>query len=62
MGEAIRREAKKHGVPTIDLHGPLEGKGEFFPDQVHPDGRGAAEMARIIYRELKGREPEGRGD
>ena len=62
VGEAIRREARKHGVPTIDLHGPLEGMGECFPDQVHPDGRGSAEMARIIYRALKGRDPEGRAN
>ena len=44
--------ARKAGVPVFDLYAPLKGHPDFFPDKVHPDADGAAEMAKVIARRL----------
>lgn len=56
MLPVLRRMAQRRGVPVIDLHSPLMDWGDHFPDQVHPDARASAEMARHIHRALIGRE------
>jgi len=50
----IDKAADTRGLSVIDLREPLIGKGEFFPDKVHPDVRGATIMARTIYQALTG--------
>ena len=45
----------KH-VPVIDLYGPLSGKPELFPDQIHPNAEGAHGIAKEIYAALIGRQ------
>jgi lysophospholipase L1-like esterase len=40
-------------IPVIDLNDALTGHPEFFPDKIHPDGNGAALMARIIFQAFR---------
>ena len=44
--------ARKAGVALIDLYTPLKGHPQHFPDKVHPNAAGAAEMAKIITTQL----------
>lgn len=50
----LRRIARRHGIPVIDLQAPFVDRSEWFPDQIHPDARASAEMARRICRALTG--------
>jgi acyl-CoA thioesterase I len=45
---AIRRVAARKGVPTIDLHAAMSNRPEWFPDGVHPNAVGAANLAQVI--------------
>ena len=58
MQPVIRRVARRHGIPVIDLYKPLAGRPERFPDQVHPDAIASSEFAGIIYRALVGSDPK----
>lgn len=44
----IREVVKEKGARLIDLHTPLVGLGEFFPDKVHPNDSGAFGMAMVV--------------
>jgi acyl-CoA thioesterase-1 len=46
--------ARKRDVSIIDLYEPLSGKGELFPDQIHPNAEGAYHIAREISAALTG--------
>lgn len=48
----IRRAAAELKVPTIDLHGALSNRPEWFPDGVHPNALGAANLAQVICYSL----------
>lgn len=48
--------AKEHNLKLIDLFTPFVNKGNLFPDNIHPNAEGAGEMAKIIYKELIGKE------
>jgi len=58
MQPVIRRVARRHGIPVIDLYQPFVGRSERFPDQVHPDAIASSEFADIIYRALVGSDPK----
>ena len=49
----VNKVAKAEGVVLIDLFTALSGKGEMFPDGVHPNADGARAMAEEIYSVLK---------
>ncbi len=51
----IIQVARSKHVPVIDLYEPLSGKPELFPDQIHPNAKGAHGIAREIYATLTGR-------
>jgi len=51
----ISRIARSKHVPVIDLYGPLSGKPELFPDQIHPNAEGAHGIAKEIYAALTGK-------
>jgi acyl-CoA thioesterase I len=44
------------GLQVIDLYKALEHQGDLFPDQIHPNAKGAEIMARTIYAALTGKE------
>ncbi len=46
---AVQVVANESDVYLIDLYSALQSHGEFFPDTVHPDGRGAQLIADQIY-------------
>lgn len=46
----IKTVAKKMKVNVIDLHTPLSGSSQYFPDHVHPNEAGAIRIAEEIYR------------
>ncbi len=48
----IKKVADARRVPVIDLHAALSGKGELFPDHIHPNAEGAQLMARTIHDAL----------
>lgn len=49
----IRQVARKNNLPVIDIYSAMDGKPELFPDNVHPNEKGAAIIARTIYNALK---------
>jgi lysophospholipase L1-like esterase len=51
----IIKIAKENELPLIDLYTPFIGKGDLFPDHIHPNAEGAGEMAKIIYEHLTGK-------
>ena len=51
----IREIAKEQQIALIDLYTPLLDKGVFFPDAIHPNGKGAGEMAKIVYQNITGK-------
>lgn len=52
----LGRVAKDKGAGVIDLYAALSGKGEMFPDKIHPNADGAGLMAAEVYRALTGRQ------
>ncbi|MFH0953397.1 MAG: GDSL-type esterase/lipase family protein [Verrucomicrobiota bacterium] len=53
----IRQAAGEKNVPVIDVNGALRGRGECFPDSVHPDAAGAAIIARTVFDTLRAGSP-----
>ncbi len=52
----IKEIAKENNLKLVDLFTPFLGKGDLFPDHIHPNAEGAGVLAKIIYKELTGRE------
>ena len=50
----IPRIAESQQIGLIDLHTPLYGRPDLFPDDLHPDEEGAAIIASTVYRHLTG--------
>lgn len=48
----IKKVAKKNHLPLIDIREALNKKELMSPDGIHPNRKGAAEMARLIAEEL----------
>jgi acyl-CoA thioesterase I len=46
----IKSVGKKNKVPIIDLYQPLNKHAEWFTDNIHPNAKGAKEMAKIIAK------------
>ncbi len=44
----IKKIARLTRTPVIDLHSPFLNSPDLFPDKIHPNAAGAAEMAKII--------------
>ncbi len=55
---AVEKLARKEKLPVIDLYTALSGKGNLFPDQIHPNAEGAGLMAKTIAKALTGKELE----
>ncbi len=53
----VRQVAQETHATIIDLYAALSGKGDLFPDTVHPNKEGARLMAAAIYHALTGRTP-----
>lgn len=45
INDAIAKVAKAEDVETLDMFGPFAGKGELFPDHIHPNADGAKIIA-----------------
>lgn len=52
----ISQLASAHNLKVIDLHTATSGMRECFPDDIHPNEKGAVRIAQTIYREIAGRE------
>ena len=52
----IDQLAAKYRLKVIDLHTPLTGMKDCFAAHVHPNEKAAARIARVIYRQLTGKE------
>ncbi|MGQ1785338.1 GDSL-type esterase/lipase family protein [Saccharicrinis sp. GN24d3] len=50
----IQEIAREQNLKLIDLFTPFVGKKELYADNIHPNGQGAGEMAKIIYKQLTG--------
>jgi len=48
----VRAVAKKNKVILVDLHKPISGHPEWFPDKIHPNKEGAGEMAKVLSKKL----------
>lgn len=53
--------SEKTGAPVIDLHTALSGRGDLFPDRIHPNPEGAGIMADAIYETLTSKVSPKRG-
>lgn len=53
IGPVLRAVASEKQVPLIDVESSLQGKPELFPDKVHPNGAGAAIIARTVAEAIK---------
>jgi lysophospholipase L1-like esterase len=47
--------AKELKVDVIDMYAALDGKPELLPDRVHPNAKGAGEMAKAAAKALTGK-------
>lgn len=50
----VENIAKEYQLPVIDLYTALTGKGDLFPDHIHPNPEGAGLMAKVIYKAITG--------
>ena len=48
----VKNVAKKYGLKTINLYDVFDGKGELFPDKIHPNAEGAKMMAEAISKHI----------
>lgn len=53
INKAISKAAKLEDVETIDMVSPFAGKGELFPDHIHPNAGGAKIIAEKTAELLK---------
>ncbi len=51
--EAVEQACDDRKVPVIDLFDALSSHPELFPDQIHPNAKGATLMARTIYSAIR---------
>ena len=49
----LREIAEEIGAQIIDYHQPLLDAADCFPDNVHPDDKGAVRMAQIAFDRIK---------
>ncbi|OQW96503.1 MAG: hypothetical protein BWK77_04460 [Verrucomicrobia bacterium A1] len=47
------RIAREKDVPVIDVNAALAGRGDCFPDGVHPDAAGSAAIAEAVFRAVQ---------
>lgn len=52
----IQEVAQKMQTEIIDLHTPTSGMNADFPDNVHPNEKGAMVLAKTIYKAFTGKE------
>jgi len=57
IAPAIRDLAARLDLGLIDFHARLAGHSEWFPDTVHPNSKGMAAMAAIVFDTLTGGPP-----
>ena len=50
----VRQLGTDQNIQVIDMQTLLAGRGEWFPDGVHPNSQGTAVMAAIVYTALLG--------
>jgi lysophospholipase L1-like esterase len=53
----IRQVAEQEKVTLIDLHTPLAGQKDDFPDRVHPNASGAKQIAQLIQQAIAAPSP-----
>jgi lysophospholipase L1-like esterase len=51
--QALMEVTNSKKIPVIDLNDALTGHPEMFPDKIHPDGNGAALMAKTIFQAIR---------
>ncbi len=51
----IQKLAKELKLGVIDVYGSLEGKDELIPDTVHPNTKGATQIATAVTQALSGK-------
>jgi lysophospholipase L1-like esterase len=55
----VRQIAERHSLAVIELQIRMAGLAELFPDTVHPNSRGMAVMAAVMFGALKPAGPLG---
>lgn len=50
---AVRQVAVEKNCKVIDLYTAFADKGELIPDGVHPDAKGASEIAKFIAKSIE---------
>lgn len=52
IAPSVRDLGARLGLEVIDFHQRLAGHGEWFPDTVHPNTKGMAVMAAIVFAQI----------
>ncbi len=55
---AVDRLASEEKLQVIDLYTALSGLASLFPDQIHPNADGAGIIAKVICKQLTGKDPD----
>ncbi len=53
----VRKAAEESGATLVDMHTPLLGREEWFPDNVHPQGEGTKAIACVAFQAITGIKP-----
>jgi lysophospholipase L1-like esterase len=56
LNPMIDELAKEFNLHCIDLYSPFTEEANLFPDDIHPNAKGAGKMATIIFEKLTGKE------
>ncbi len=48
----LKEVAQQEGLPVIDLYTPFIGKGQYFPDTIHPTEQGDSVITDIIFNTI----------
>jgi acyl-CoA thioesterase-1 len=57
IAPAVRDLAARLDLGLIDFHTRLAGHSEWFPDTIHPNSKGMAAMAAVVFDALAGGAP-----
>lgn len=49
VNDLLKEAVAVSGVDLLDLHGPLLARPDYFTDGVHPNDRGALEIASLVF-------------
>lgn len=50
--DTVEEVANEFDLEFVDVYEKMTGHSEYFPDGIHPDEEGSAELADIFYQQI----------